>query len=330
MRTVLGFIGLFALVLLGSAQAQYVFQGRSTPQSMRMVSGHKASAAVGYQGPGDVIGSAIAWWATSSCYNAAYSGNVMDVANGIGGSATVGSRIKCTAGGTAAAITSSTACTFLSGTTTCSPLATTCATSCGALALYDQTGNNSCGGNPCDLLTITGTAPPLSRTDLSSTFNCVTSGTNTQEMAASNNITINQAFSIAMLSKRISGTADLYGVINNGPGVGIRMGYTVSTNAASIYAGNSLTSVTASDTHYHSLVGVFANATQSVIYVDGTGNNVSLGSANGFSIAPITLFQGSTTTSVTFCEGGIWASDIGATKAANYSTNVVARYGTLP
>lgn len=284
----------------------------------------------GYAGPGDtsVVGAAVAWWATFSCYNAAYSGHVMDVGTSTT-LPTTGSRIDCSSG-TAAAITGST-CTFVSGNA-CSPLATTCASSCVVVEMYDQSGANSCSSNPCHLVPTGSTAPTLTLSALSS-FPCLTSASVANSLGASNSLTQSQPFTLLMTSKRISGTADVYAAMRDTAAAGgvVRFGYANSANKADMYNGNSIPAgATASDTHFHALGGVYANATQSVLYVDGSSTNISLGGAGGFATAPAMLSASANTTSVVVCEGGIWNGDIGATKAANYSTNVVARYGTLP
>lgn len=79
----------------------------------------------GYNGPGDIIPGATAFWGLR-CYTNAYTGNVADIWDAATGNTTE-TILKCSRGG---AITA-----------TINPLATTCAGGCGIAKLYDQTGN---------------------------------------------------------------------------------------------------------------------------------------------------------------------------------------------
>lgn len=331
MRAYIWFV-LAAFLAIGSpVMAQLLLTGVGT-------GGVGAGGGGGYAGPGDtsVAGAAVAFWATFSCYTAAYSGNVMDVVDTATGD-TTGTRIQCS-GGTASALVSGSACTFVTGHA-CSPLTNgstgTCDSACSVRQLYDQTAGNNCTSASCDLLWNTGNvagAPALTLNALS-TFPCITSASDSKSLVSTNSLTQNQAFTLLMTSKRISGTADVYGVMRDTSTVAgtIRFGYANAANKADMYNGNSIPAgATASDTHFHALGGVFANATQSVLYVDGSSTNISLGGSGGYSAAPAMLSAGTNTTSVVVCEGGIWNTDIGSTKNSNYSSNVVARYGTLP
>lgn len=82
-------------------------------------------APAGYQGPGDVVSGAVAWWGLR-CYNTAYTGNVADVYAPVDASHTL---LTCSVGGTI--------------NQTLQALSITCAVSCTIKTLYDQTGNGN-------------------------------------------------------------------------------------------------------------------------------------------------------------------------------------------
>lgn len=284
-----------------------VFQNRSALDA----------GAVAFQGPGDIAPSAKAFWATSSCYTAAYSGSVAliaDVATGLTTTTT-----GCTAG----------VVSVISG----SPLATTCAVSCKYIKLFDQSAALSCAGSTvCDVVDPgSGTNPVLTANSLNTT-SCAQLNSN-MFLSTAANFTLSQPFTGWAIWKLTGGATNLYGVIISGAGTTagtIRMGSSGTINKAGMYNGaNIVAGAPATDNAYHANAYVMANATQSVIYVDGTGTNQSLGAATGFGAAVLSV--GSTNTGSTGfgCEFGIWGSDLGSTVSASLSTNARTRYGSF-
>src|SRR5437879_10288669 len=108
--------------------------------SMMLLGVGGSGAAAAYSGPGDVVSGAFAWWGML-CYSNAYSGNVADITDAATGN-TTGTRLQCSFG-IVSALVSGSACTFVTGNA-CSSLATTCATACNVVTLYDQSGNTNC------------------------------------------------------------------------------------------------------------------------------------------------------------------------------------------
>lgn len=124
----------------------------SLPAKAQMVSGivddvHH-SGAVGFQGAGDIVSGAVAYWALR-CYNAAYAGNVADVFDSATGT-TTHTLLTCSAGGTI--------------NQTINPLSATCAISCVISHLYNQSGFAGCTGGglvtDCDFCQGTNSARP--------------------------------------------------------------------------------------------------------------------------------------------------------------------------
>lgn len=290
-----------------------------------------------YSGPGDVVSGARAYWLTDSCYTASYSGNVVDVANAAG---TVGTRRVC-ASGTVSDLVSSTACTFVTGNA-CSPLTTTCGT-CFIVNLYDQTvgstgGGTLCGGGPCTLtMTAVQTQQPAYTANAIGTKHCGTFvGSSLQTLAASGTFTLNQPFTLAMMSNRTVTGSDLLAVIRNTASSSgtIRAGYANATSKADIYAGATIPGgVAASDLHFHSLNDVFDNSNLqggSGISVDGAAvSSLSVGTNNGFSATSVALGeQLSTTTTFVACEAGVYPA--GTISFTALYGNQVNRYGSFP
>ena len=102
-----------------------------------------------YTGIGDIAGlsSTTPTFAISGrCYSTSTNQKILDIVNS---TKTVGTRLQCAPGGIVTSDDSLTDCSFLSGTTVCSALTTTCAagvtSGCGVLEAYDQSGNGHNG-----------------------------------------------------------------------------------------------------------------------------------------------------------------------------------------
>lgn len=288
-----------------------------------------------YQGPGDVQSGALAAWLTSSCYTAAYSGNVADIVDSATGN-TTGTRLQCS-NGVVSSLVSGSACTFVTGhacTTLTNGSTGTCDSACRIVTLYDQTQGTQCGGSPCDLTQATNTNRPTYVLNAVATgFGCANIDSSAlQTLAASGTFTLAQTFTIAMVSNRTSGTADLFAVVRNTVNNfgTVRAGYTVASNKADIYAGTVQAGVSATDTHYHQLTDVFA--TSPTIAVDGgaaTSPGGSVGST-GFSSTSIAWgWAGAGTTVVRACDAELYGNGTTVSATALYN-NAVSRYGSLP
>jgi hypothetical protein len=131
-----------------------------------------------FVGPGDVVSGALMWWGTR-CYSNAYSGNVVDVVDASTGD-TTGTRLQCSSG-SLVALTSASACTFVTGNA-CSPLATTCASGCNIVNLYDQIGTACTGG--CTLTQATNANRPAFTVSCVNGHPCMTFPSNTSAILA--------------------------------------------------------------------------------------------------------------------------------------------------
>lgn len=289
--------------------------------------------APGFQGPGDVLPGALAYWLTYSCYTSVYSGLVADIADGAIGTVT-GSRLSCDGAGNIVVSNSASACTFITGNA-CSPIANTCSTSCGVVTLYDQSGANTCGGASCDVTqAVASRRPTFAPNALNTTYCGSFVGSMLQTLAATGTFTQSQPFTIVMVSERTAGTGDLLAVVRNtasGSGT-IRAGYTNSANKADIYSGGSIPGgATASDNHFHQLTDVFSSSSGG-IYVDGGSlTTLNLGNSNGFSSTSIALGELlATSTNFEDCEAGLYNGSLTSGNANSLTANAVTRYGTFP
>ena len=299
-RLLLGWI----LLLIGIGcltQSQAFWQSRDSNYN-------KTSS--GYQGPGDIVSGASAWYAVNQCYNTAYAGNVADVWDSATGNTTE-TLIKCTAGGTLSF--------------TINPIATTCAVSCSIKILYDQTGSLACTGAACDVSALLANRPTYTQNALNSKA-CGTWGASIALNTQANNLTsIAQQFSFVSVVNRTGNLTTVNRVLETTGGPNTRLGFSNATNTASIFAGSSFTAA-ANDNAFHALTTVFNNASSSIV-VDGSA---TAGTA-GAQVAATTIEIGNEGISNSnlfglFCEGGIWPVGLNATQYGNLNSNMHTRW----
>ena len=241
-----------------------------------------AGAPPGYTGPGDIITSGAMMWWGMRCYNNAYAGNVADITDSATGN-TTGTRLQCSSG-TVSALVSGSACTFVTGNA-CSSLATTCATACNVLTLYDQSGALKCAGAiACTVTNAANADRPTVTVSCQNSHPCMVFNGSAQQMLSAANLASTQAQPIYMsfVAKRTGNFTSFAGVAVPGSGGSPYGGFANAANQITCYAGNTA-SVAATDNAVHAAQIQF-NSTTSVFYVDGastTGQNCGTGSASG-------------------------------------------------
>lgn len=249
-------------------------------QSIQQVSVGGAPPA-GYVGVGDLsLSVTILSYNGVRCYQAASTGNVIDVADTATGN-TTGTRLKCDGVGNLVAVVGST-CSFVAGGL-CSSLATTCVVSCTVIKLYDQSGKNSCSAGPCDL---TGTGP-LFLPNTQNGYGAMRSSGSTLVSAGTFG-TVNQPVSVSTVAGKrtdTSGGSMLYGAFSS-----LIVGYLNGANTGDLNAGSNPT-FTMSDAVYHSLQAI-ANGSSSQACVDSSACNTGLASgSNGLTGNPVQMFS---------------------------------------
>lgn len=256
----------------------------------------------GYTGPGDVVASAKIWYGLR-CYNAAYTGNVVDITDSATGN-TTGTRLQCAAGGTISALVSGSACTFVTGNA-CSSLATTCATACNVRQLYDQTAGNQCAGASCDLIASVNANRPTYTQNCLGSLPCMTfvNGVTHVLQTANSFTAIAQPYTASWVGNRTGGFTTFSPVwtdFNASTG-----GWNNAANQIVMYAGTSATKA-ATDSTTHATQSAF-NGASSTLYVDGSSSTVNPGTSGSTTniLAMGNNLSGQSVTGNIF-EFGIW------------------------
>ena len=266
-----------------------------------------------YVGPGDINGTAFAFWSTR-CITNAYSGNVMDVTDSATGN-TLGTRLQCSSG-VVSALVSGSACTFVTGNA-CSTLATTCATACNVRTLYDQSGQTNCT-TACDATQATN----ASRATL--TQNCQNGKiclTHAAQIFLTPALSANSAQPLTgtLVADRTGATASFKAAMG-GSNANIQFGFANAINTAWLTTDAATTNLTAtaSDNAVHA-IQTLLNGASSQLAIDGStttgaagANGMATGGGNlmGVGGCPCNAFTGQ------WFEGGWWSGD----KSANYAT----------
>lgn len=233
-----------------------------------VISTHPLSAPA-YIGPGDVVSSSVGWWGMRA-YSAATKGtkavnvcNVSDVACAdLSTDATTGALVVTTIGGSD--------CTMVT---------------CTVKIWYDQSGANQCSGSTsCDISNATIGNRPVFVVSCQSSKPCArfaASSNQTLTTAGSSTSAQNQPYTISYVAKQTSGFTT-HGTVLGASGGTVQVGLGDATNSAFACFCTSAPTVTAANNAFHAIQNLGDNAA-SDIYVDGSGNTVSVGvsSING-------------------------------------------------
>lgn len=247
------------LVCLSQAQVPMTGAGKGVP-----------GGTVGYQGPGDIVSGATAWWGLRG-YNAAYVGNAANICTPLDA---VCLDVTIVAG----ALNTTTL-----GTLACNNLTTICTIK----TLYDQSGTNSCGGSPCNLAQATiasrptYVAPGAANGCPTTTLSCMSFVSGVASLTNAGFGSISQPFSISLLFNRTANQAQYQNYfVGSDASHGI-FGENVA-NSIFMSVGVSLATATAADAVFHAGQFVFDNSGGSHVYLDGVNNSVSLGSSSAW------------------------------------------------
>jgi hypothetical protein len=281
-----------------------------------------AASGGGYTGPGDVVSGAYAWWGLR-CYNNAYSGLVADITDASSGN-TTGTRLQCSSG-TVSAVVSGSACTFVTGNA-CSSLATTCASSCNVVTLYDQSGASNCTG-PCNMAQASNGARPTVMVSCLNSHPCMVFNGTSHLLQTPNPASSQiQPYTMSGVAERTGNTsvfADIIGANTNA----VQFLFNSGANQFTLYAGSVASPVTANDSAYHAIQGVY-NGSSSIIYVDGTQTTgLSAGASALGNTAPIILGAGNNYLTGNIAEAGIWPIGLNTTQQSNMNSNQHTYWG---
>lgn len=251
-----------------------------------MVPSFVAAVAAAFQGAGDVVSGAVAWWGLRA-YNAAYatgSNPALDLTDNVGTTTTI--NILSTG--------------FLD-TATAAPLVATRRVS----KLYDQTGNGrhqiQATFATMPELDVSGT--PFMKWDNARGVFMVTSGTVTQAQPFSQSIVVQRWQNFTTQMDITIGNATANG----------RILFANSANNMFLFSGGSTTNFAVSDSAYHAVQALFSGASSAAM-VDGTNNAGLNAGTGGYSSDGLQL--GNTNVDMLLREAGVWFSDISASFTA--------------
>lgn len=251
-------------------------------------------AAVGYQGPGNSVSGALAYWGLDG-YTAAYTGNVINVCGPVSLTCV---DMTVTAGQLNVTMPGGDDCTMVS---------------CTIAIFYDQVGANNCSGS-CDIAmaahpVLTHNCPTTGH--WCATWNPPMAGTTAGAMSATGPNTI----SYVANSTNTSATQTILYV---GPLTGYNTSAAAGSNNTQLNNGSIITG-TASDGAFHSIIDIVQpTGTNSTIYVDGS--SAVAGDAGGTANLSTTAALGGAFSQVfsgTFCHLGLWP---GALTGGNVTT----------
>lgn len=278
-------------------------------------------AATTYAGPGDVVSGAFAWWGLR-CYNAAYTGIVVDILSQPIGT---GSRISCATGGVLVVDASPTDCTWVAGNA-CSPIAATCSVSCFVNTLYDQSGANNCTGAPCNLAPTGNTIYlPSCNAGLPCINIAAGSGahlTATTTTAQSQPITSSSVW----MGTGASGLANLFN-IETGASTGLLVQTNFTGASMRIFAGTASSNVTLANTTMYSNQNVFSGASSSVDLNGATTSGLNVGAGTVVSGYLMNWGIAAGGVGADFFEIGWWAKAFSGTEQTNMTSNQRAYWG---
>jgi hypothetical protein len=254
-----------------------------------------------YAGPGNIVGSAYAYWGLR-CYTTAYTGNVADIYAPSDASHTL---LTCSSGGVI--------------NETVQALATTCATSCSLKTLYDQSAANSCGGpsQPCDFVQATEATRPTIVTNCLGGRPCFAcSGTQEMPTAVGYLSGQSQPNTVSYVGKRTGNFASTTNIWGNYD-FSVQIGG-VGANTIAAYAGSVL-SASGADNVFHAVQNIL-NGASSTLYIDGTATNGSIGS-NSFNPGPRLCSAGGNFYTGQGTEVGAWNVAFSGAQQSNMNAN---------
>lgn len=272
--------------------------------------GHRSVAT--FQGPGDIVSSATAFWSAGRAYNATFAAStasIADIVDTATGVAACTMKIATTGYADLTSVVCPTSAPAVNVVTFCT---VTHATGCTVVKLYDQTGN---GNHATRTYPNGGTLTFSALNGLPCLVNNGAAGTS----LGTASITLAQPFSITTVGER-TGNFTSNGRLIGQSGGSVTFGYRTSINLVGLNAGTALTQ-TASDSAFHAMSAVGNGVTNSVVVVDGSAATGNAGTT-GFTGAIDILSDGASGLTGDFCEGGIWPSAFNSTQYGNLNTNM--------
>lgn len=248
------------------------------------------SGSVVYQGPGDVVSGALAWYGFRA-YSLAKAGN--KAVNLVRASDSATQDINTLASGSFDAASAATFCA---------------ATTCKVVTWYDQTQGTSCvTGVACDnTQSMDATRATYTALALSSKPCATFSGSNAYASTALASTT-SQPVSHSFVTERTGANTSIGAVLDTNNTV--TSGFNSGTNTLIFFAG-SVATATATDGAFHA-VNVAYNGASSSVNVDGSSTSISTGASTTLGVVRLGFDNVHFLTGI-LCEAGIWPSGFSA------------------
>jgi hypothetical protein len=260
---------------------------------------------LGYQGPGDIVPGAIAWWGLRAYSHAACGSNCCDIKRASDNAV-------------------QTFVTLSDGSVDLPSITTFLAATTGQiLKLYDQSGALAMtGGTPADLSSTLG---PLF------IFNAIGSlpgFDGSQILSTGTNFLVTtraQPYTMSAVAKRTSGGQSTIASYNDQP---TQLLFNTAANSIGMYNGGAIPAIAAADGSPHAIHGVCNNAVQSIMFIDSVSNNVTVGAA---SLASGNIFAFPSTSSGALTgvlwESGFWPVGFSGGQLASMDSNQRTYWG---
>ena len=228
---------------------------------------YNTSAAVTYQGPGDVVSGWKVWYGLR-CYSAAYSGSVADVYAPLDASHTL---LTCSSG---------------TINETLQALATTCAVSCTIKTLYDQSGATQCSSAACNATQATSGLRPAYITNCTPNNKpCMQfTGSSSQILTSGNATDLAQPNTVSTVMERNAAFTTLGAYFADSSG-NITLRLSNTTGQIYSFCGNLTSGVTMANSAFHAVQALLNGTSNSAIQVDNTNTTGLNCGTNGFHFA---------------------------------------------
>lgn len=271
-----------------------------------------SAVAAGYTGPGDLGISGIkAWWGLR-CYSTSFTGTIAQVFDAASGSTTE-TILTCSVGGVI--------------NETVNALSVTCASGCVLQALFDQSGQNSCGGSACTLFNNLNADRATFTQNCIGSLPCATRAGGALitplALASTNFPVVSPPYTVSTVCERTGATSTQAGCIWPASGGGF-VGPASSANTWLQYGGASA-NVTAADNVVHAVQAIF-NGASSTFYLDGSSNATSIGALNTAGNL-LLMSDGSNALNGKFWEAGVWSGAFSGGQLSSMNSNQHAYWG---
>lgn len=285
--------------------ANVAFAPLPAPGQLLLTGAGGAKIGAAYQGPGDIVSGALAFWSCRA-YSLAKAGT--KAYRIVRASDSAQTDINSLANGLCDVPT---------------PTAFCASTTCKVVTYYDQTGALACAGSTaCDLTQATSANQPALTISALSGSPCATdSGVTGIALSTAAVLAQAQPFTLTGIGERTGNLTGAQRLINSN-GSATNFGWRSTANTVGMQSGT--ITATASDSAYHAFVVTYSNGGTSSIVVDGAATTGTLGaiSLGGLFVVMNDATGSGDPMTGSFCEAGAWPSLFNSTQYGNMNGNM--------